>query len=92
MFSLPSSLFADRVGRKKMLVVAGLLRPHPVRARASLAPSFAWLTVTQTLGRPIAISLGLLVGIVAAEEMPRNCRAYAISLLALSTGLGAGLA
>ena len=34
----------------------------------------------------------LLVAIVAAEEMPRNSRAYAISVLAMATGLGAGFA
>ena len=90
-FSLPFVIFADRVGRKKMLVAAAFCAPT-LCALGAFAPSFAWLTVTQTLGRPIAISLGLLVGIVAVEEMPRNCRAYAISLLALATGLGAGLA
>jgi MFS family permease len=50
-----------------------------------------WLTVTQTLGRPVGIALLLLVGIVAAEEMPRNSRAYAVSVVAMAGGLGAGL-
>jgi MFS family permease len=90
-FSLPFVIFADRLGRRKMLVAAAFCAPT-LCSLGAFAPSFAWLTVTQTLGRPIAISLGLLVGIVAVEEMPRNCRAYAISLLALATGLGAGLA
>jgi MFS family permease len=90
-FALPFVIFADRVGRKRMLVAAAFCAPS-LCALGALAPSFAWLTATQTLGRPVAIALGLIVGIVAAEEMPRNCRAYAVSLLALATGLGAGLA
>jgi MFS family permease len=90
-FSLPFVVLADRVGRKKMLVAASVCAPV-LCALGAAAPSFVWLTVTQTLGRPVAIALGLIVGIVAAEEMPRNSRAYAVSLLALATGLGAGFA
>ena len=33
-----------------------------------------------------------MVAVVAAEEMPRNSRAYAVSVLALASGLGAGVA
>ena len=51
----------------------------------ALAPSLAVLTVMQTIARPVAISLGLVVAIVAAEEMPPGSRAYAMSVL------GAGL-
>ena len=36
--------------------------------------------------------MGLLLAIIVVEEMPRDSRAYAVSLLALSTGLGAGIA
>jgi MFS family permease len=40
----------------------------------------------------MGIALAILVGVVAAEEMPRNTRAYAISVLAMASGFGAGLA
>ena len=40
----------------------------------------------------MGIALAFLVGVVAAEEMPRNSRAYAISVLAMASGLGAGVA
>jgi len=73
-----------------MLLVASFLAPV-VCALGAVAPSFWALTATQTLGRPVAIALGLIIGIVSAEEMPRSSRAYAISVLAMATGLGAGL-
>ena len=38
------------------------------------------------------MALALLIGVVAAEEMPRSSRAYALSVLALAGGLGAGVA
>jgi predicted MFS family arabinose efflux permease len=81
---------SDRVGRRRVLVGCAALSPA-LCALGALAPSFAVLTVTQTVGRPLAIALGLLVSIVAAEEMPAGSRAYAISLLGMASGLGAGL-
>src|SRR5439155_4391427 len=54
--------------------------------------SLAWLTASQTVARGFATALLLLVGIVAAEEVPAGTRAYAVSLLAMAGGLGAGLA
>ena len=36
------------------------------------------------------MALGILVAVVAVEEMPAGSRAYAISLLAMATALGAG--
>ena len=81
---------ADRRGRKKVLVwasTAGSL----LALTGALAPSLPWLTASQMLARAFATSILLLVTIVAAEEMPAGSRAYAVSLLAMSTGLGAGL-
>jgi MFS family permease len=49
------------------------------------------LTATQTVGRPMGLALDVLIAVVAAEEMPRNARAYAVSVLILASGLGAGI-
>jgi MFS family permease len=49
------------------------------------------LTLSQLLARAFSTSVLLLVTIVAAEEMPAGSRAYAVSLLAMSSGLGAGV-
>jgi MFS family permease len=89
-FAIGLVFLADRKGRRRMLVLSSILAPAFCVLGAA-APSFVWLTITQTLGRPVGIALLLLVGIVAAEEMPRNSRAYAVSVVAMAGGLGAGL-
>lgn len=81
---------ADRRGRKAMLVLsagAGSL----LAVTGAVAPSLAWLTASQLLARAFATSILILVAVVAAEEMPAGSRAYAVSLLAMAGGLGAGV-
>ena len=56
----------------------------PRRSRSSSPP--------RRIGRPLGLALDFLVAVVAAEEMPRNSRAYAVSVLAMASGLGAGVA
>ena len=80
---------ADRRGRRTVLLVAaagGCL----MAATGALAPSLPWLTASQTGARAFSTSLALLIAIVAAEEMPRGSRAYAVSVLGMSAALGAG--
>ncbi|HVF12981.1 MAG TPA: MFS transporter [Acidimicrobiales bacterium] len=80
---------ADRRGRRKVILGAagaGCL----LAVTGALAPSLGWLTASQMLARAFASALLVLVGIVAAEEMPAGSRAYAVSLLAMAGGLGAG--
>lgn len=89
--AIPLALTADRVGRRNVMVFAAWTAPI-VSAFGALAPNFSVLVATQTIGRPIGLALDLLVAVVAAEEMPRNTRAYAVSLLALANGLGASVA
>ncbi len=72
-------------------------RSSPGRRRSStalgaLAPTFPALVATQAIGRPLGLALDFLVAVVAAEEMPRNSRAYAVSVLAMASGFGAGIA
>lgn len=90
-FALPFAVVADRLGRRRTIVLTAWLAPT-VCAVGAIAPNFWVLTASQTLGRPMGIALSLLAGVAAAEEMPRNSRAYALSVLALSAGLGAGVA
>ena len=58
----------------------------------ALAPNLFWLGASQTVARGFATALALLVAVVAAEEMPAGSRAYAISVLAMTAALGAGMA
>ncbi|MEY2401656.1 MAG: hypothetical protein QOJ08_1767 [Ilumatobacteraceae bacterium] len=89
--AIPFALLADRQGRRKMIVVTAWLAPVWC-ALGAIAPNFWALVGTQTIGRPVGLALALLIGVVAAEEMPRSSRAYALSVLALASGLGAGVA
>jgi MFS family permease len=50
------------------------------------------LVATQAVGRPLGLALDFLIAVAVAEEMPRNSRAYAVSVMAMASGLGAGIA
>ena len=89
--ALPFAVLADRVGRRRTIVLLAWLTPL-FCALGALAPTFGMLVATQTVARPLGIALALLAGVAAAEDMPRNSRAYAVSVLAMSAGLGAGVA
>jgi MFS family permease len=88
--ALPAAVVADRLGRRRVVIAVAWIAPM-VSVLGAVAPSFAVLTVTQALARPMGIALAFLVGVIAAEEMSRNSRTYAISILAMAAGLGAGL-
>jgi MFS family permease len=89
--AIPFALLADHRGRRQMIVVTAWVAPLWC-ALGAIAPNFWLLVGTQTIGRPVGLALALLIGVVAAEEMPRSSRAYALSVLALAGGLGAGVA
>lgn len=87
--SLALMAISDRRGRHRLLGVcvgAGILSS----VAGALAPNLAVLGLTQTSARAFATALALLLGVVAAEEMPAGGRAYAASVLAMTAALGAG--
>lgn len=91
LIGLPAALAADRLGRRRVVIVLAWSAPL-LAALGALAPNFPILVATQTLSRPLGLALDLLVAVIAAEEMPRNTRAYAVSILAMASGIGAGVA
>jgi MFS family permease len=91
LIALPAAVLADRLGRRRVMVAVAWLGPL-LSLVGALAPSFPVLVATQTIARPMGIALAFLIGVVAAEEMPRNTRAYAVSVLAMASGFGAGIA
>ena len=91
LLALPAAVLADRLGRRRLIVWTAWLGPV-LSLIGAIAPSFSVLVITQTFARPMGIALAFLVGVVAAEEVPRNSRAYAVSVLAMASGFGAGIA
>lgn len=89
--ALPFTLMADRIGRRRVMITLAWLAPL-CSAIGALAPNFWVLTASQAVGRPLGIALDLLIAVTATEEMPRSSRAYAVSVLAMASGLGAGIA
>ncbi|MGH9118979.1 MAG: MFS transporter [Acidimicrobiales bacterium] len=81
---------ADRRGRRRVLGLAAAAG-CVVTATGALAPTLPWLGVSQVVARGFAGALLLLVGIVSAEEMPKNSRAWAFSLITMTAALGAGM-
>lgn len=90
LLALLISAASDRRGRRVLLLgtaTAAIL----TAATGAVAPSLVWLGASQTVARGLSTALGLLVGIVAAEELPAGSRAYGVSVMALAAGLGAGM-
>ena len=89
--AVPFAVLADRVGRQKIMRLVAWAAPT-ITAMGALAPNFGVLVATQAVGRPLGLALDFLIAVVVAEEMPRNSRAYAVSIMAMASGLGAGIA
>jgi MFS family permease len=83
--------WADRRGRRAILTVS-LLTCIGSTVLGALAPSLAVLATTQTVNRGAWAASSILIAIIASEEMPAGSRAYALSLLAMTGALGAGVA
>ena len=83
--------WADRRGRRAILTLS-LLTCIGSTVLGALAPSLAVLATTQTVNRGAWAASSVLIAIIAAEEMPAGSRAHALSLLAMTGALGAGVA
>jgi MFS family permease len=90
-FALPFAVLADRWGRRRVIRAMAWAAPL-ITALGALAPTFPLLVATQAIGRPLGLALDFLIAVVVAEEMPRNSRAYAVSVMAMASGLGSGIA
>ncbi len=88
--ALALAALADRTGRRRVLVwatTAGCV----VTAVSALAPNLVALGMAQAVVRGLATAAGILLTIVAAEEMPAGSRAFGISLLSVTGALGVGI-
>ena len=87
----PIALFADRIGRRTMLVAAAWAAPLSA-ASGALAPNFEWLVVSQSLARPLALVINVLILVILTEEMSCETRARSVGLVAIASSVGAGVA
>ena len=84
------SVLADRHGRRR--IVAGAMGVGiAAAALAALAPNMVWLGAFLLIGRTANAALGATVVVMALEEIPAGCRAWCLSVLAMSAALGAGV-
>jgi MFS family permease len=89
--AIPIAAYADKVGRRRAIIALAWFAPLIISLGA-LSPSFTFLVATQTIGRPLGIALTVFVLVFATEEMGTNTRAWALSILAVGSGVGAGSA
>ena len=88
--SLAVVAVADRRGRRKVAMAAAVGGIAASVAGAA-SPSLAFLVGSQMTVRMFAAALGTVILVYAVEEMPAGARAYALSLLGMSSALGAGM-
>ena len=84
-------VLADKKGRRKLLLSTAILAIATTTLGA-LSPGIWFLGSSQLIARGLTTGLGILVGVFAAEELPKGSRAYGVSILTLAAALGAGMA
>ena len=82
---------ADRIGRRRLLLITLAVAVSSTVAGA-FTVSLATLGVTQAVARGATTIAGVLILVVAMEELPARARAYGVSVIAMFAGLGAGMA
>ncbi len=91
LIALVTAAAADRQGRRVLLIGAGIAS-CAFTVLGGLSPNLWVLGGSQLVARGLSTALGILIVIVAVEEMPYRSRAWAASVLTLSAGLGSGMA
>ena len=84
------TFLADRLGRQPLLRF-GLVGAYLVTAITAASVGIWMFGISQGAARGLVTASALLIGIIAAEEMPAGARAYAASILSMCAGLGAGV-
>mgnify|MGYP003334187652 FL=1 len=87
----PIALFADRVGRRTVLLAAAWASPV-FAAVGALAPSYGWLVASQAIARPLALVINVMILVILTEEMSSESRARSLGYVAIASSVGAGAA
>ena len=83
-------LLSDRLGRRRILIVA-VIGFSLVNVASALAPNLAVLTVLRMLASCLETGAACTATALVVEAMPANARAFGVSLLTIAAGLGSGV-
>ncbi len=81
---------ADRRGRRPVLV-ATLMAAIVASTAGAVAPSLVILTAFQLVASSLVGAGLVIIGVMAAEEMPAGSRAWALGVIGMCFGFGSGL-
>jgi MFS family permease len=85
------ALFADRVGRRRMLLVT-IVGYTALTGATAFAPDARTFVALQFLARVFAVAEGMLAYVVVAEELDADVRGWGIGALGALAACGHGLA
>jgi AAHS family benzoate transporter-like MFS transporter len=88
--ALPIASFADRIGRRRVLYVGGVVGLC-ITASTSLSPGYWWFVALFALARPALTAASALATVVTAELTSTRTRVTALTVVAAFAGAGAGL-
>ncbi|HEV3370400.1 MAG TPA: MFS transporter [Acidimicrobiales bacterium] len=86
---LPLAGLADRIGRRRVMLVAcgiGLA----ITAASAASPGYWWFVLLFALGRPFLSAAAAVAQVQAAEQTDSSQRAAAVALVAAGYAVGAG--
>ena len=89
--ALLALVLADRRGRRSVALWA-TGAAAALSELCGFATSISWLTVTQVSASALVAAAGIAAIVVAVEEVPRGCRAWAVGVLGMAGGFGGGVA
>ncbi|WP_116715249.1 MFS transporter [Euzebya tangerina] len=87
--ALPVARQADRLGRRRVLLVATALTLG-LTAAGAISPSFWPLIIILAVARPLASAVNAVAGVIAAEEVATRDRSKALAVITAGYGIGAG--
>lgn len=87
--SLPATAYADRLGRRRLLLGAAGVGMG-LTLVAALAPAYWFYVALVAMARPALTTINALAGVIAAEESTSRDRSAAIALIAVAYGIGSG--
>lgn len=89
-FTLVLVRTADRVGRRKMLMVCATAGPV-LTGVCALSTSLVMFTVLQVISRSFVTAVAILITVMVVEEMPARSRAWAGGCMVACAAVGSGV-